>query len=730
MVQAPDRSIPSHLPADDTVKSVSWHAHLKHLHFVDHPIPLVVPRSACVSKGDHVRFLDSRAFVVCRNGLATISPTYVATDHLHVGNLALDFVFKEITSNSEWAAYESLTDYHYRSHMHHGRTAKLVILSFAPFYPRVVGYVELATPFYMNKPRSRVLDAPFCSEAVSWQRWNMPTIRQFIHVIVRIARCVIYPEFRGMGLGKLLVRHAAAFARERWQVAGLKPCFLEISADMLKFVPFAETAGMEFIGETEGNLNRVAKDMLYLIKNKSRVRSGEIVKEDSCGIVDQQVARMEHAARLMKEQNWSQQELQGRLSRLSSAKVLRDYDLFHNIVSLPKPTYLMGLTPEAKVFLDKRLAEFDIPARRTKHRREFQPIKSAVTMKSISISFHSQVRRTQQTHAIQQAFGISPDSFSHTVISDLSVQIAPGDIILVTGSSGSGKSTLLRLLENKDHPGLTGKIEWPEAYCPASFTSVRSSRALIELLDVVDVATALDLLGVVGLSDAFVYLKRFRELSNGQQYRAMLARLISNGRNVWLADEFCANLDPLTANIVADRLQRVTREIGAVLVVASSQPAAFVAALRPDKVLLLTTSWEHREISGEDFLRECSTRSSFSPRVLPLSPESLRLIRTGMKKTTIHRGRHQIPKGFLLFQSGDQIEPVEVIRTTVRQVRNLTQLDAVDAGFNTLAEMRSSLQSDCAVNNKSSWVTLVDFHHPCRGPQSTTEEKGNVVEDG
>jgi ABC-type ATPase with predicted acetyltransferase domain len=51
---------------------------------------------------------------------------------------------------------------------------------------------------------------------------------------------------------------------------------------------------------------------------------------------------------------------------------------------------------------------------------------------------------------------------------------------------------------------------------------VRSSKALIELLGVSNVATALELLGIVGLSDAFVYLKRFRELSNGQQYRAML----------------------------------------------------------------------------------------------------------------------------------------------------------------------------------------------------------------
>lgn len=47
-----------------------------------------------------------------------------------------------------------------------------------------------------------------------------------------------------------------------------------------------------------------------------------------------------------------------------------------------------------------------------------------------------------------------------------------------------------------------------------------------------DVQTALHLMGLVGLSDAFVYLKRFEELSHGQKYRAVLAQLIEGGYNV------------------------------------------------------------------------------------------------------------------------------------------------------------------------------------------------------
>lgn len=696
-----------------TVRTVTWRGHLKHLRFGHRSSPLVVPRSACVSKGDPIVFSGPQVSVACKNGSAKIAPAYVALERLEIGNLSLEFVIKEITETDEWTAYESLAAYHYRSHSLHGRTAKLIVLNFAPFYPSVVGYVELATPFYMNKPRSLILDAPFRSRSVSWKNWDIPTMRKYIHVIVRIARCVIYPEFRGIGLGTLLLKHAGRFARERWQVSRLKPCFLEISADMLKYVPFANAAGMHFVGETEGNLNRVAKDMHYLMKNRRRVKKGEIVREDSCGIVDQQVARMEHTARLMKEQKWTLHELRQRLSRLSTTTVLRDYDLFHGIISLPKPTYVMGLTPSAESFLEKRLVECSPERSRGELWCKLERVKGTLRLENVSLSYRSGVRRTKQTHAVQQAFGISPDEIVHKVIDRLSLKVSPGEVVLVAGSSGSGKSTLMRLLEQRESPGLEGDVHWPDTYRPTTFEPFRSSKALIEILGVTDVGVALHLLGVVGLSDAFVYLKRYRELSNGQQYRAMLARAISDGNNVWLADEFCANLDPLTANIVADRIQRVTREMGAMLVVASSQPATFAAALRPDKVVQLSTSWEHRVLNGDEFLRACSTRALFSPPILRISREYLPVVRSGAKTTTVRRGRRRVQPGFLLLQGGDQLEPVQVIGTQFKQVRTLSEDDAKSDGFMTLRDLKRALRRHYPGIAETSWVTVVRFRQSC-----------------
>jgi ABC-type proline/glycine betaine transport system ATPase subunit len=131
---------------------------------------------------------------------------------------------------------------------------------------------------------------------------------------------------------------------------------------------------------------------------------------------------------------------------------------------------------------------------------------------------------------------------------------------------------------------------------------MRSKKPLIEAMGVTDISRALRLMGMVSLSDAFVYLKRFDELSAGQQYRALLAKLISGKANVWIADEFCTNLDPIAASSVAARMSQLARMLKAVLIVATPQPEAIARALKPDTVIRLTTAWEHQILSGDAFI--------------------------------------------------------------------------------------------------------------------------------
>ena len=76
-------------------------------------------------------------------------------------------------------------------------------------------------------------------------------------------------------------------------------------------------------------------------------------------------------------------------------------------------------------------------------------------------------------------------------------------------------------------------------------------------------------------------------LSRGQQYRAMIAELLLRDDGVWLLDEFCGDLDPITAKVVAHNLRKQIVATGRVAFVASANHLHYVDALRPTRVLAL-----------------------------------------------------------------------------------------------------------------------------------------------
>jgi len=156
------------------VASVEWRGHLKQIRLAKPARPLLLPRSACVSVGDDVVITPERITVPCRNGDTVLHPSYAARETVSVGSVSFDVLIKEITEEAEFSAYQALADLHYRGKALHGRSSRLVARSFHPMYPSIIGYIELATPFYMSKPRSALLNAPFHSNGIAWERWDTP----------------------------------------------------------------------------------------------------------------------------------------------------------------------------------------------------------------------------------------------------------------------------------------------------------------------------------------------------------------------------------------------------------------------------------------------------------------------------------------------------------------------------------------------------------------------------
>jgi ABC-type ATPase with predicted acetyltransferase domain len=184
-----------------------------------------------------------------------------------------------------------------------------------------------------------------------------------------------------------------------------------------------------------------------------------------------------------------------------------------------------------------------------------------MTLYTITRKFNTSVDRTPRVLEIAEAFGLGLSDKEFVVYNGLQIEINQGDVVYITGQSGSGKSLLLKdLTAQMGEGGLKiadlNKVELEE-------------RPVIELVGKTTVE-ATDLLAKAGISDAYIYLRKPSELSDGQRYRLKLAILMASDADVWIADEFGAVLDRTTAKLVAFSMQKVARRMGKTFMVATT----------------------------------------------------------------------------------------------------------------------------------------------------------------
>jgi ATP-binding cassette subfamily C protein CydD len=172
------------------------------------------------------------------------------------------------------------------------------------------------------------------------------------------------------------------------------------------------------------------------------------------------------------------------------------------------------------------------------------------------------------------------------------LRAAPGDTLAILGSSGSGKTTLLRLLAGLERPdagvilvngaplaegtidGWRAGLAWmPQA--PHFFDkSLRYNIGFGEPVadETLRMAHLDDVVNALPRGDLTRLGARGAGLSGGEARRVTLARALHGQASILLADEPTADLDPSTAQKVADGLMRFA-EAGGTLVIATHDAA-------------------------------------------------------------------------------------------------------------------------------------------------------------
>ncbi len=180
-----------------------------------------------------------------------------------------------------------------------------------------------------------------------------------------------------------------------------------------------------------------------------------------------------------------------------------------------------------------------------------------------------------------------------TALAGVNLRIKKGDFVFVIGHTASGKSTLIKLLYREEKPTKGSvtvggvnvvKLRNSKIYKLRRKIGIvfQDYKLLPKLTAYENVAYPLESYGLsskeirplvlsaleqVGLSDK---TRSFpHELSGGEQQRVCIARAIVNKPKLLLCDEPTGNLDPDTSKEIMDVIDKINKELGTTVVMAT-----------------------------------------------------------------------------------------------------------------------------------------------------------------
>ena len=187
-----------------------------------------------------------------------------------------------------------------------------------------------------------------------------------------------------------------------------------------------------------------------------------------------------------------------------------------------------------------------------------------------------------------------------TALSETSMEIRAGELLVILGPSGSGKTTLLNILGGMDIPS-SGRVffegESLETAGEKRLTSYRREIVgfVFQFFNLIPDLTALENVAIgahlarnpmspesvleeVGMGDR---LRHFpAQMSGGEQQRVSIARAVVKNPRLLLCDEPTGSLDSSTGRLILALLEKVNRDHGTTVVIVTHNAAIGAMGMR------------------------------------------------------------------------------------------------------------------------------------------------------
>lgn len=169
----------------------------------------------------------------------------------------------------------------------------------------------------------------------------------------------------------------------------------------------------------------------------------------------------------------------------------------------------------------------------------------------MDITLKYKVIHDEYTNFATRMFDIPiQDEYSTVINNSITPPSAEWNIGLIVGPSGSGKTTLLKQFN------VQNKYTWNEKPLISNFNNISPEKAG-------------EILCAVGLSTIPTWIRPYHTLSNGEQFRADIAKIVSQDNEISVIDEFTSVVDRNVAKAASNSIQKYIRRSNKKIVLAS-----------------------------------------------------------------------------------------------------------------------------------------------------------------